>query len=73
MAKYDVTHARVKFIDDNCIKTIEIEKIVEFQANPPTSVLDFDKKKIYNAVWTDDKNPKEILLPIIISDMIGKY
>ena len=41
-----VTHARVRYIDSNDISLLEINKIVEFENNPPKNNRDFNNKII---------------------------
>ena len=64
-------YAKVKFLDDNDVRVVPTKKIVEYQIKNPSNIEDFDKKKIYTCMWSDDKNPEEIELPIQISHLAG--
>ena len=69
-----VTHARVKYIDKGEGQFLPIDKIVEFQKLPPNSNKDFDPKKIYTGLWSDeDDTDQEIPVGIQISDLVCKY
>lgn len=65
--------ARIKFLEDDDVRIIEIKNIIEFRENIPEHRNDFDKKKIYTVLWTDSKNPNEIKLGAQISELFGKY
>lgn len=68
-----VTHARVKYIQDDHIKFIPVNHVKEFIKKSPETKEDFDKDKIYAGFWQDKLNPDGVWLPIIISDLACKY
>lgn len=68
-----VTHARVKYLDDDFIAIISIEKILEFKRKRPEHKDDFYKTKVYRAEYIDDKNPEIIISKIQIADLASKY
>ena len=72
MENNGVTHAKIRFIDDKVIKTIQINEILEFKNKLPSSVKDFNKDGIYSIMWKDDKNPDPIRLPIQIGELAGE-
>ena len=67
------TSARIRYLDDNKVDCIPIEKIKEFRINKPRNLLDFDKKKVYRAEYEDAKNPEQLLLRVQIADLACKY
>ena len=69
----DITHDRIKFLVDNAIEIIPIEDILEFKTRRPRDLKDFDKTKIYRAIYSDEKNPEPIKLKIQIADLACKF
>lgn len=67
-----VTHAKVKFIDDDFKTTIPITDIIEFQNNPPEDKNDFKKDYIYTCWYRDNKNPELAKYGIQIGQLCGK-
>ncbi|KAJ8671221.1 hypothetical protein QAD02_002480 [Eretmocerus hayati] len=64
----EVTESRVKYIDDDTIEWVPIQRIREFVRIPPNHSADFDRKKIYRALWTNPKTGKSQVLGVTIAD-----
>ncbi|KAL7290658.1 hypothetical protein TKK_0015419 [Trichogramma kaykai] len=61
-----VTAAKVRFVQDKEIHCLPIEDIIEFRKEKPSNKRDFNKNALYQAKWTDEKNPAGVVLPIQI-------
>ena len=67
-----VTHARVKFYEDQKIAFVPIQDIVDFKRRIPRDRQDFNKNKYYSVNWTDAKNPDGVASPAQIYELACK-
>ncbi|CAB0036810.1 unnamed protein product, partial [Trichogramma brassicae] len=64
-----VTAAKVRFVQDKHIAVIPVDEIMEFRVKKPSNKFNFNPRKLYKGLWTDEKNPNGVILPIQINEL----